>query len=114
MNTNMFTCLHCHETKPAEAFFRGSKNPTKCLACRKIEMSEKRFKKTDTSQQFRKTISFSTFSLALISSYQKGGSVSEACELIFLQAYQNLDPKMKEIVNFYERQLQAKSASISD
>ncbi len=104
-----FTCQYCHKEKTADHFVKGSKNPTMCLDCRSRRMREKKIKKNDSVLQFRKTISFSNFGLAMIAAFQRGGSASDACQRIFQQAHESLDPKMREIVHFYEKELLQKS-----
>ncbi|MEQ6391371.1 hypothetical protein RZN22_19065, partial [Bacillaceae bacterium S4-13-58] len=66
-----------------------------------------------TGNQYRKTITFSSFSLAMLAVFQQGQTSSKAVEKVFLHAFEQLDPKMKEMV-LLQKQLLEKSASIPE
>lgn len=105
-----FTCKLCLKEKTANEFVKGSKNPTMCLECRRKRMRERKMKRHDSSIQVRKTLTFNSFGLAMIATFQQGGSASDAVNKIFVQAYNNLDEKTREIVHFYEKQFLDKTS----
>lgn len=107
MPDDFIKCHYCKELKPRDAFVSGSKNPSKCLECRRKDLWKKKRAVKEVSDK-RLSLYFDVLQRAILLAFKNEMSDTEANRRVYEYVYNHLDQDTRAVVNFHHKQLISK------